>query len=68
MKNDFFHPLSGGNNWFGQKLLFQKSKNTRRISLTIRNVIVESQIQKTELNFQSYREGASGANGGKAGG
>ncbi len=25
-------------------------------------------IQKTELNFQSYREGASGANGGKTGG
>ena len=25
-------------------------------------------IQKTELNFLSYREGASGANGGKTGG
>ena len=25
-------------------------------------------IQKTELNFQTYREGASGANGGKTGG
>jgi hypothetical protein len=25
-------------------------------------------IEKTELNFQSYREGASGANGGKTGG
>lgn len=25
-------------------------------------------IQKTELSFQSYREGASGANGGKTGG
>ena len=25
-------------------------------------------IQKTEINFQSYREGASGANGGKTGG
>jgi hypothetical protein len=24
--------------------------------------------EKTELNFQSYREGASGANGGKTGG
>jgi hypothetical protein len=26
------------------------------------------QVQKTEQNFQSYREGASGANGGKTGG
>lgn len=25
-------------------------------------------IEKTELNFQSYREGASGANAGKSGG
>jgi hypothetical protein len=25
-------------------------------------------IQKTEMNFQTYREGASGANGGKTGG
>ena len=25
-------------------------------------------IEKTELNFQSYREGSSGANGGKTGG
>ena len=25
-------------------------------------------VQKTETNFQSYREGASGANGGKNGG
>jgi len=24
-------------------------------------------VEKTELNFQSYREGASGANGGKVG-
>jgi hypothetical protein len=25
-------------------------------------------IEKTELNFQSYREGSSGANAGKSGG
>ena len=25
-------------------------------------------VEKTELNFQSYREGASGANAGKVGG
>lgn len=25
-------------------------------------------VQKFELNFQAYREGASGANGGKSGG
>jgi len=25
-------------------------------------------VERTELNFQSYREGASGANGGKTGG
>jgi len=25
-------------------------------------------IQKTEISFQSYREGSSGANGGKTGG
>ncbi len=25
-------------------------------------------VEKTESNFQSYREGASGANGGKVGG
>ena len=27
-----------------------------------------SKAEKNELNFQSYREGASGANGGKTGG
>ena len=27
-----------------------------------------SKVEKSELNFQSYREGASGANGGKTGG
>jgi len=25
-------------------------------------------VQKTEISFQTYREGASGANGGKTGG
>lgn len=25
-------------------------------------------VEKTEMSFQSYREGSSGANGGKAGG
>jgi hypothetical protein len=42
---------------------YQKNKlNDAEMSLSNRN------IQKTELNFQSYREGASGANGGKTGG
>lgn len=42
---------------------YQKSKlNDAEMSLTNRK------IEKTELNFQSYREGASGANGGKTGG
>ena|SRR3982751_2024020 len=42
---------------------YQKNKlNDAEMSLSNRK------IQKTELNFQSYREGASGANGGKAGG
>ena len=31
-------------------------------------VLGNRKIQKTELNFQSYREGASGANSGKTGG
>ncbi len=31
-------------------------------------VLGSRQIQKTEMSFQSYREGASGANGGKTGG
>jgi len=31
-------------------------------------VLGSRQIEKTELSFQSYREGASGANGGKTGG
>ena len=31
-------------------------------------VLGNRKIEKTELNFQSYREGASGANGGKTGG
>ena len=30
--------------------------------------ISNRKIEKTEVNFQSYREGASGANGGKTGG
>jgi hypothetical protein len=31
-------------------------------------VLSNRKIQKTESSFQSYREGASGANGGKTGG
>ena len=42
---------------------YQKNKlNDSEMSLSSRK------IEKTELNFQSYREGASGANGGKTGG
>jgi len=31
-------------------------------------VLSSRKVQKNELNFQTYREGASGANGGKTGG
>ena len=42
---------------------YQKGKlNDSEMTLSNRT------IEKTELNFQSYREGASGANGGKTGG
>jgi hypothetical protein len=42
---------------------YQKSRiNDSDMSLTNRKV------EKNEINFQSYREGASGANGGKTGG
>ncbi len=42
---------------------FQRSKlNDSEMGLSGRKV------EKNELNFQSYREGASGANGGKTGG
>lgn len=42
---------------------FQKGKlNDAEMGLSNRKV------EKSELNFQSYREGASGANGGKTGG
>jgi hypothetical protein len=42
---------------------YQKNKlNDAEMELSSRKV------QKSELNFQSYREGASGANGGKSGG
>ena len=42
---------------------YQKSKiNDYDMSLTSRK------SQKTELNFQNYREASSGANGGKTGG
>ena len=42
---------------------YQKNKlNDAEMSLSSRK------IEKTELNFQSYREGASGGNGGKTGG
>ncbi len=42
---------------------YQKSKiNDSEMALSNRKV------EKNELNFQSYREGASGANGGKTGG
>lgn len=42
---------------------YQKSRlNDGEMELSSR------QSQKTEQNFQSYREGASGANGGKTGG
>lgn len=42
---------------------YQKNKlNDSEMSLSNRKV------EKNELNFQSYREGAAGANGGKTGG
>ena len=42
---------------------YQKGKlNDAEMTLEARK------IQKTEMSFQSYREGASGANGGKTGG
>ena len=42
---------------------YQKSRiNDAEMSLSARKV------EKTEQNFQSYREGSSGANGGKTGG
>ena len=42
---------------------YQKNKiNDSEMSLSSRKV------EKTELNFQTYREGSSGANGGKTGG
>jgi hypothetical protein len=42
---------------------YQKSRiNDSEMTLSNRKV------EKEELNFQSYREGASGANGGKTGG
>jgi Domain of unknown function (DUF4266) len=31
-------------------------------------ILGSRKIQKTEMSFQTYREGASGANGGKTGG
>ena len=31
-------------------------------------ILTNRKIEKTELSFQSYREGASGANSGKTGG
>jgi hypothetical protein len=42
---------------------YQKNRlNDSEMTLTNRKV------EKNELNFQTYREGASGANGGKTGG
>ena len=42
---------------------YQKSRiNDSEMTLSSRKV------EKNELNFQSYREGSSGANGGKTGG
>jgi len=42
---------------------YQKNKlNDSEMTLGARKV------QKTEMSFQTYREGASGANGGKTGG
>lgn len=42
---------------------YQMNKlNDAEMSLSARK------IEKTELSFQSYREGSSGANGGKTGG
>lgn len=42
---------------------YQKNRlNDSEMSLSSRKV------EKNELNFQSYREGSSGANGGKTGG
>lgn len=42
---------------------YQKNKlNDAEMSLSSRKV------EKTEMSFQTYREGASGANGGKTGG
>jgi 2-methylcitrate dehydratase PrpD len=47
----------------------QTVKEYQKNKLNDSDMILSSRkIEKTELNFQSYREGASGANGGKTGG
>ena len=47
----------------------QTVKEYQKNKLNDSEMILSSRkIEKTELSFQSYREGASGANGGKSGG
>ena len=67
MKRTYFIALSAGAILFATSCKevkeYQKSRiNDSEMSLSARKV------EKNELNFQSYREGSSGANGGKNGG
>jgi hypothetical protein len=67
MRKSFLIAISTSLTFFGMSCKevkeYQKSRiNDSEMSLSTRTV------QKNELNFQSYREGSSGANGGKNGG
>ena len=51
--------------WFPVQTVKEYQKNKLNDAEMVLSAIAPS---KTELNFQSYREGSSGANAGKSGG
>ena len=55
--------------WCGMMASCESVKEYQKAKINDSEMVLSNRkIEKTELSFQSYREGASGANAGKSGG
>jgi Domain of unknown function (DUF4266) len=70
MHNQNLKPLWAS--WVGLLLLLAACTHVKEYQKSRLNdsemTLGNRKVEKTELNFQTYREGSSGANGGKTGG
>lgn len=64
LKYGFFLQVAG---WIFTSCAHVKEYQKNRINDS-EMILANRKVEKTELNAQSYREGSSGANGGKTGG